>query len=85
MTINVHIERLIVDGLSVKGGQGTQIQQAVERELAKLLAAGELQNTWQSGRNVHYLETAGIQVAQETKPTRLGEQIAGAVYGGLSK
>lgn len=85
MNLNLHIERLILDGLPLGDGQGAQVQQAVERELTWLLMAGELQNAWQSGGNVHRLQTAGIQIAQETRPTRLGEQIAGAVYGGLSK
>ena len=85
MNVNLHIERLILDGLPLAGGQSTQVQQALERELTKLLATGELQDTWQSGGNVHRMQTAGIQVAQEIQPAHLGEQIAGAVYGGLSK
>ena len=85
MNLNLHIERLILDGLPLGGGQGAQVQQAVERELTRLLAAGELHNAWRSGGNVHRLQTAGIQVAQQTRPARLGEQIAGAVYGGLRK
>ena len=85
MNINLHIERLILDGLPVESGQGAQVQQAVERELTRLLAVGELQNAWQSGSNVHRMQTAGIQMAQEIQPAHLGEQIAGAVYGGLGK
>lgn len=85
MNINLHIERLILDGLPVERGQGAMIQQAVERELAALLAAGELHSTWQSGGNVPRLQTAPIQLRQETKPGRLGEQIAGAVHGELGK
>ena len=85
MNINLHIERLFLDGLPLEGGQGAQVQQAVERELTGLLATGELQDAWRSGSNVHRLQTAGIQIAQETRPARLGEQIAGAVYGGLGK
>lgn len=85
MNINLHIELLILDGLPVRGGQGTEVQQALERELTRLLATGELQNAWPSGGNVHRLRTAAIQIAQETRPVRLGEQIAGAVYGGVGK
>ena len=37
MNINVHIERLILDGLPVKGSDGSIIQAAVETELSRLL------------------------------------------------
>ena len=85
MNLNLHIERLILEGLPVGDSQAAQVQQAVERELTRLLAAGTLPNTLQLGGNVHRLQTAGIHLAQDARPVRLGEQIAGAVYGGLAK
>jgi len=83
MTINLHIERLILDGLPVASEQGALVQQAVQRDLTRLLATGELENARPSGGTVYCLQTTGIQVAQEISPARLGEQIAAAVYGGL--
>ena len=37
MRINVHIERLILDGLPVTSLQGPEVGAAVETELARLL------------------------------------------------
>lgn len=83
MSINLHIERLILEGLPMASGQGGQLQQAVQKELAGLLETGALQDAWRSDGNVHRLQTKDIGVAQEISPARLGEQIAAAVYGGL--
>lgn len=84
MNINLHIEQLVLDGVLVARGQSAQVRQAVEQELTRLLATGELQKrAWTSGIDLHRLQTREIQVAQEPRPARLGEQIAGAVYGGL--
>ena len=85
MNINLHIERLILDGLPVNGGQGLQVQQAVERELTTLLANGELHDALRSGGNLYRMQTAGIQISKEPSPAHLGKEIAGAVYGGLGK
>ena len=37
MNINLHIERLILDGLPIEPRQRAQVQAAVEAELARLL------------------------------------------------
>jgi hypothetical protein len=78
MNINLHIERLILDGLPVTGAQGALVQAAVEFELTRLLAEGSL-NHLRSATLGHSL-APGIQVAQSANPTRLGQQIARAVH-----
>jgi hypothetical protein len=35
--LSVHIDRLVVDGISLRPGQGAQLQHAIETELAGLL------------------------------------------------
>lgn len=84
MRIILHIERLILDGLPVATGQGRQLQQAVERELAGLLSTSETEPVWQSGDHVYRLAAPVIHVAQEKGASRLGEQIAAAVYAGVT-
>jgi hypothetical protein len=85
MNITIHIERLILDGLPVATHQGPLVQAAVEAELTRLLASGGLSDTLQSGGALYNLRTAGIHLANDGSPVRLGEQIAGAVYGGIGK
>jgi hypothetical protein len=85
MNISVHIERLILDGVPVSHGQRPLLQAAVEAELTRLLAAYGLAPGLLPGRAVPYTPAEDIQLAREGDPTRLGEQIARAVYGGFSR
>lgn len=85
MNINLHIERLVLDGISPSPGERPLLQASVEKELTRLLASGGLSDALQSGGALYNVRTAGIQLANEVGPTRLGEQIAGAVYGGIGK
>lgn len=85
MNINLHIERLVLDGISLSPGERPLLQAAVETELTRLLASSGISDTLQSGGALYNVRTAGIQLANDGSPTRLGEQIAGAVYGGTGK
>lgn len=49
MNIQVHIERLVLEGLPVTSLQGPLIQQAVEKELARLLTAHGLADELRRG------------------------------------
>jgi hypothetical protein len=82
MSINIHIERLILEELSVSDAQGPVIGAAVETELARLLATGGLEMSLQSGGAWPSVPVGGIQLAP-SKPAQLGQQIAQAVYGGI--
>jgi hypothetical protein len=77
MDINLHIERLVLDGLPIRRSQGALVQAAVEAELAHLLAEGGLASSLQSGGAVP------MQLAEEAKPAQIGRQIARAVHRGL--
>ena len=83
MNINLHIERLILDGLPVGEGQGPSVQEAVERELAERLAAGGVPGL--AGHLQRVQAPDRIALARAAAPSELGAQIAGAVYGALSK
>ncbi len=85
MNINLHIERLVLDGISLSPGERLLLQVSVEKELTRLLASGGLSDTLQSGGALYNLRTTGIQLANDQTPARLCEQIAGAVYGGIGK
>jgi hypothetical protein len=83
MKINVHIERLILDGLPLGKRHGPMVQAAVEKELSRLLTLHGLGHEWQSGGAVPQVRASGIQLSNETHPNRLGRQIAQAVYSGI--
>jgi hypothetical protein len=85
MNINLHIERLVLDGIPLGPGQRPLLQAAMEAELTRLLASGGLSDALQSGGTLFSVRTAGIQLTNNGNPAQLGEQIAGAVYGGIGK
>ena len=85
MNINVLIERLVLDGLPITRSQGRIVQAAVEAELARLIAAGELKTDLLGGGARPYASANAIQLASDDSPTRIGQQIAQSVYGGIGR
>ena len=85
MNVNLHIERLILDGIPVTPHQGRLVQAAVETELAHLLADGALTPELAQGAAIPTLPVANIFLSQNGTPTELGQQIAQAVYTGIGK
>lgn len=85
MNINLHIERLVLDGIQLSPAQRPLLQAAVEAELTRLLSNGGLNNALQLGGALYSVRTTGIQLANDGSPAFLGEQIAGAVYGGIGQ
>lgn len=85
MNINVHIDRLILDGLPVTHSQGPSVQAAVEVELARLLAAEGPNPALLSGGALPSVRAGNIEVTSENSPLQLGQQIAQAVYQGIGR
>ena len=85
MNINLHIDRLVLDGVPLAPNQRPALQTAVEAELTRLLASDGWQDTMLSGESLYRVPTAGIEVAHDASPVQLGAQIAGAVYWGIGK
>jgi hypothetical protein len=85
MNINVHIERLILDGISIPHRERPLLQAAVEAELARLLATDGLAPDLLTGGAVPRVQGGGIQMTSEGGPGQLGRQIAQSVHGGISQ
>lgn len=85
MNINLHIDRLVLEGISLSPAEQPLLQAAMEAELTRLLMSGGLRDALQSGGALYNVRTTGIQPASNGGATRLGEQIAGAVYRGIGK
>jgi hypothetical protein len=83
MKINVHIERLILDGLPIERRDGAAVQAAVEAQLTELFTSGELAPALLSNSAIHGLQ-ASIELKETVNPGGLGQQIAQAVHGSLS-
>ena len=82
MTIELRIDRLVLEGLPLSAAQGALVQRAVEQELARLLAEGGLAESWHGGA-LPLVQAAGITLAPGGSPAEMGAQIARSIYSGL--
>lgn len=85
MNINLHIERLILDGLPLEARDGAAIRAAVEAELARLLTENADLSNRQTGYAIPRVRADAIQLAAQSSPAQIGQQIAGSIYGGIDK
>jgi len=84
MNIKLHIERLVLEGLPVGQSQGPLVQAAVEAELSRLLAEGDLAAELAEGGAVPSVPADSIKLAGGS-PSEMGRQIARSVYGGIGR
>jgi hypothetical protein len=84
MKINLHIERLVLEGLPLEHAHGPQVQDAVQQELSRLLGAGGIGPSLMSGEAMPRARGGDVSYAKESSPRQLGTQIAQSVHGGLS-
>jgi hypothetical protein len=84
MKMNIHIERLVLEGLPVKGEHKEHILAAVQHEMRQLLAEGPAGDFAVSGA-IPALRGGSINVPPNPAPAQLGRQIARAVHQGISK
>jgi hypothetical protein len=78
--VNLHIDRLVLEGIDLHHAQRPLLQAAVEAELGRLLAEGGAGNL-ATGGAVPSVRAEGFEIG----PARLGTQIARSVYGGIGK
>jgi hypothetical protein len=82
MNIELYIERVVMEGVAIAGGQDRVVQAAIEIELANLLRERGLDQIHAGA--VPHLFGDSVQLTQDVKPKQLGKQIAGAIYGALT-
>lgn len=85
MNINLHIDRLILDGVNITPSQRHLLQASVQTELARLFTEGGMSSGLASGGALPHVSASGIQLANGNDPAQLGRQIAQSVYGGIGK
>lgn len=83
MNVNLHIERLILDGVEIQPGQQHSLATAVESELVRLLSAGGLSRELTAGGALPSIKANGIELSNGLNQIGLGKQIAQSVYSGL--
>jgi len=84
MKINLHIERLVLEGLPVTAGQAPLVQSAVQQELTRLLGFGGIAPQLMTGGAMPYARGGAVRFGGEASSRQLGTQIAQSVHEGLS-
>jgi len=84
MNINLHIERLVLDGISVESHQQAMFKANLETELGRLLAQHGIASDLQSGGAFNAIQTTSIDIGEKNEPSHLGRQVARSVYRGIS-
>ena len=82
MNINLHIERLVLDGVNVAPGQRHLLQSIVATELTRMLTDGGLSPSLAQSVALPRI-TADVIHMTDNNPTHFGQQIAKSVYGGI--
>ncbi len=85
MNVNLHIERLVLDGIEVEPAGRPVLQAALAAELGRLLAQGGVGPALAAGGAVPALRADGFQLSGTPNPRHLGRQIARAVFGGIGR
>lgn len=85
MNINLHIERLVLDGIPLASGQQPKLQSVVEAELTRLVNSGGLSTGLMKGGALAHLSVGTIHLSGESSPNNLGQGIATAVYEGIGQ
>ncbi|WP_410670171.1 hypothetical protein [Amycolatopsis sp. cmx-4-68] len=80
MRIELHIDRLILDGVA-EPHQAAAIREALHTELTRLMAAST-SATWRGCRSVRRLSTPDVPAP--ASPTALGAGIAQSVHQGVT-
>jgi hypothetical protein len=83
MKIDLHIERLVLDGLPVDSAQGPAIRAAIQTELTQLLSTHGLSGELRSGVAVPQVRGGTLDLKASQKSANLGRGIAQAVFTGV--
>lgn len=85
--IHLHIEELVLHSFAPNDRYA--IADAVERELSRLLAAdfaiAEIPHSLAHNSRRPRVDAGAFEVGANAKPNSIGDQIAQAVHGGLTK
>jgi hypothetical protein len=80
MKIDMHIERLILEGLPVTSVEVERLQRTLQHELARLLATSGLLPQLQHGATLPRVRAGNVQFGKAPHPAALGQSIARAVH-----
>ncbi len=84
MKVNLHIDRLIIDGLPVQRHQWRHIQAAVELALARMLHEEGVSADLLSAGTIHRISTEKLSYAPVVEADHLGASIASSIFHSIA-
>lgn len=85
MKINLHIERLVLEGLPLMSHQGPALGEALQAELARLLSEGGLPRQVTAGGVIPRLDGGVFAMGQGLQAEGMGRQLAQPISGALRR
>ena len=83
MSIHLHIERVVLHGISVPERDVADLHAALQAELTRQLAAHGIAPALLKGAALPHLTAAPVQSASTATAHRLGSDIARAAFGAI--
>jgi hypothetical protein len=84
MTIRIDVERLVIDGIELDARGAEALRAAVAAELVRLFEQRR-PGAGLGGGAVPMLRAPAVQFDAGASPTRMGSQVAQAVYGSIGR
>jgi hypothetical protein len=85
MNVNLHIERLVLEGFSMDRPDAKVVRDALQTELMLLFAESEIQASFFGSRTAPAVQAQPLPLESTSSPSRLGGAIAHSVYGAVIK
>jgi hypothetical protein len=85
MSIHLHIDSLVLDGLSLAPTDAAAVKEALAGELMRLLSGYRIAASFGAAENVPWVGGNAIGLGPDIHPVPLGQSIAGAVFKGVMK
>jgi hypothetical protein len=83
MNVNLHIERLVLEGLPIDSHEGPLVQEAVRIELTRLLVRAQVPARVLSSGATPALNGVSIRAEPQASPSAWGGAIAQSVHGAI--
>jgi hypothetical protein len=79
--INLHIERIILDGIDLAPSDYHVLQTALQAELTRLLSNGSITDDLIGAGTVPHINAGTLTVTENSTPAEIGTLLAQTVYG----
>jgi hypothetical protein len=85
MDVRLHIERLVLDGFTMKPAQRHALVCAAEGELSRLISAGGVSSSVAAGFSAPALKGGVVRATSPFDPVSFGRDLARALYAGIRR